>query len=206
MRQHTPQGVDQRRNDEQRRNHPLDISRDLAHTERQRLLRLNVEDRVRRRVDLESRNQQVYRIGAVQRIDYILVGIHHLRHDAVDALLEGPKQVTLAKCHAAAVALERIDRHIFDERVWRRPLTPERREEDTLHQILVHLYRIYETVAYAYRVGFDAAPYNGGIVVDGGRRQIVGTRPEGRRRQRGEQYRENGMSHRCLNSLINSTT
>ena len=146
------------------------------------------------------------RIGAVERVDDIFVGIHHLRQDVVYTLLEGPQKIALADGHAAAVPRERIDRHILDERIGLRAVTPERGEKDTLHKILVHLYRVEETVAYADRVGLDAAADYGRVVVHPEVGQRIRSLREGGYRQSGKKYRYKRMSHRCLNSLINSTT
>ena len=73
----------------------------------------------------------------------------------MNTLLEGGQKKTLAELQAAAITRERVDSSILNELIRLGTLAPEVGEKDTLHQILLHLDCVEESVANANRIGLD---------------------------------------------------
>ena len=155
--QHALGNIQQQDNDNQRDNAPGDITRNLAHLKAQSLLRLDVEDGVRRRVNLECADHKRQCVGAREGVNDVLVGVDYLRHDVVYTLLKGGQDVALAQLELAAIAHKSIYGHILDKLVLLVLHSAEVGEEEALHQILLHLDGVGEAVANADRVGLDRA-------------------------------------------------
>ena len=172
---------------------PRRVTFDLEETERKVLLRFEVVDRLRRRVDLERGDLQIDRVAAAERVENILVGVEHLsRAEVVLAFVESRQPVTLAQFQVASVAFERIHGAVFDQ-FDLAVAGVELGELHHLHQVFFHVDDVVEAVADQDAVGFDARRDGGRVLRPGG---------EGREKKR---YCKESF-HRCLNSFINSAT
>ena len=115
--------------------------------------------------------------GRAERVDDVLVGIEDFgRAEVVVPLLESSQPVALAELDAAAVALERVDRKLFDQLEMAVALVGlEEGECDRLHEVFFHLDDVVETVADHQAVGLDAGRDDGllGVGGDGGEQQAA---------------------------------
>ena len=177
---------------------PPEVAADFPETERQGFLCLQVEDGVRGGVDLESRDEELQLLVGTQRIDDVLVGVERLGPPEVEtALLESGQDVPLAQVQAAAFARKGIYRKRLDQLDAAFGVFAELRKFDNLHQVAVHLDRIGEAVADLNRVGLHARPDRRGLCTQSRRRSEGGAE---------QQRQSDRVFHRCLKSLMSSTT
>ena len=173
---------------------PEHVAADFGEAEGQVLLPLEVVDGLRGGVNLEGPDAQQQRVGRMERVDDVLVGIEHLPRAEVEAaLLEGGHAVALAELHAPPLAFERVDGQRGDQ--FEPPArTAELGELDHLHQVLLHLDDVVEAVAYEDAVGLQTDRDGGALLGRGSRERA------------GEQQERDDSFHRCLKSLMSSTT
>ena len=189
------QREEQRREVQQQEQPAEKVSCDLLGAQRQRPLRFEVVDRLLGGVDLERSHVEPQRIGGVERVDDVLVGIEHAgTPQIVTSFGEGLHDVAFAQPEPPALPRERVDGqrlHHFELVV-----VFVEREFGHLHLVALDVDFEREGVADADAVGDDARLDCRGL--GGGRR-----RSEQGGRGRCEECRS---FHRCLKSLMSSTT
>ena len=104
------QREEQRREVQQQEQPAEKVSCDLLGAQRQRPLRFEVVDRLLGGVDLERSHVEPQRIGGVERVDDVLVGIEHAgTPQIVTSFGEGLHDVAFAQPEPPALPRERVD-------------------------------------------------------------------------------------------------